>query len=90
MSAAFRRTIMNRRSYLARLLAFGLVIAAAPAFAATGAPRLVGRTVPSWADIKPRRTLQVEQPPRHRRSLQRPMNFRISVETQSVRHITWA
>jgi hypothetical protein len=81
---------MISRSFSAQFFALGLAVAAGPAFAATGAPRLVGRTVPSWADIKPRRTLQAEQPPRHRRSLQRPMNFRISMKTQSVRHITWA
>ncbi|MHC4404612.1 MAG: right-handed parallel beta-helix repeat-containing protein [Planctomycetota bacterium] len=51
---------MTLRSYLAPLVAFGLVIAAVPASAAPEAPWLVGRTVPPWADVKPRRTLQVE------------------------------
>jgi len=48
------------RSFLARLFAFGLVIASVPVFAAPEAPWLVGRTVPGWADVKPGRTLRVE------------------------------
>ena len=52
---------MNSRSYLARLFAFGLAIAAVPASAAPEAPWLVGRTVPVWADVKPRRMLQLER-----------------------------
>ena len=51
---------MTSQSYLAPLWAFGLVIAAAPASAAPEAPWLVGRTLPRWADVKPRRTLKIE------------------------------
>lgn len=51
---------MASRSYLAPLVAFGLVIAAAPASAAPEAPWLVGRTMPPWGDATPRRTRQLE------------------------------
>jgi len=51
---------MTSRSYLTALFVFGFVSAAVSVSAAPEAPWLVGRTVPQWADVKPRRTLQVE------------------------------
>ena len=51
---------MTSRSFLATLLACGVVIAVVPASAASEAPWLVGRILPRWADVKPHRALQVE------------------------------
>lgn len=51
---------MISRSNLAPLFVFGFAIVAEPAFAASEAPWLVGRTEPQWSDVKPRRTLQVK------------------------------
>ncbi len=51
---------MTLRLLFAPLFALGLMVTALPASAEPQAPWLVGRTVPDWADVKPRRTLQVE------------------------------
>ena len=47
------------RAFLTSLCFLCFLIAAIPALAAPEAPWLVGRTTPPWADVKPRRTLQV-------------------------------
>jgi len=51
---------MTSRSYLAPLVAFGLLLAAVPASAVPEAPWLVGHIMPRWHDVTPRRTQQVE------------------------------
>jgi hypothetical protein len=52
---------MTSPSSRALLVGFGLVIAALHVSASPSeAPWLVGRTAPQWAEVEPRRTLQVE------------------------------